>query len=104
MSAGDTIEFVGVGEDYISWRGGRTTTAAAAGEDGGGGSVVRLGLSYTHVGAAVKPGGCVWKCVWLFVLCGRMQACACGRVSVVRLGLSYISVGARAVRPGVRKN
>lgn len=46
VSAGDTIEFVGVGEDYISWQGGRM-------QDGS----VRLGLSYTNVGAAVKPGG-----------------------------------------------
>jgi hypothetical protein len=45
VSAGDTIEFVGVGEDYISWRGGRSPE----------GHVV-LGLSYTNVGNAVKPG------------------------------------------------
>lgn len=51
VCAGDTVEFVGVGEDYISWKGGRITA-----EEGDGGTVVRLGLSYTNVGAAVKPG------------------------------------------------
>lgn len=45
VSAGDAVEFVGVGEDYISWQGGRTAEG-----------LVRIGLSYTNVGAAVKPG------------------------------------------------
>jgi hypothetical protein len=54
VSAGDTVEFVGVGEDYISWEGGRQ-------DDGR----IRLGLSYTNVGAAVKPGTPVAECfVW----------------------------------------
>jgi hypothetical protein len=43
--AGDTIEFVGVGEDYISWQGGKQPDGS-----------LRLGLSYTNVGAAAKPG------------------------------------------------
>lgn len=43
--AGDTVEFVGVGEDYICWQGGKQPDGS-----------IRLGLSYTNVGAAAKPG------------------------------------------------
>jgi hypothetical protein len=43
--AGDTVEFVGVGEDCISWQGGKQPDGS-----------IRLGLSYTNVGAAAKPG------------------------------------------------
>jgi hypothetical protein len=47
LAAGDAVEFVSVGEDYISWAGGRCADSGT----------VRIGLSLNAVGAAVKPGG-----------------------------------------------
>lgn len=45
VAAGDPVLFEGVGEEYISWTGGRL--------EGGG---VRIGLSLVNLGAACKPG------------------------------------------------
>lgn len=45
VAAGNPVLFEGVGQDYISWTGGRL--------EGGG---VRIGLSLVNLGAACKPG------------------------------------------------
>jgi hypothetical protein len=49
VEPGETIEFEGVGEDYIRWTGGRL-----------GPGFVKIGLSLRNVGLAAKPGG--WCC------------------------------------------
>jgi hypothetical protein len=45
VEAGETLEFEGVGEDYIRWTGGRL-----------GPGFVKIGLSLRNVGLAAKPG------------------------------------------------
>jgi hypothetical protein len=45
VEPGETIEFEGVGEDYIRWTGGRL-----------GSGYVKIGLSLRNVGLAAKPG------------------------------------------------
>lgn len=49
VEADDTVEFEGVGEDYIRWTGGRL-----------GPGFVKIGLSLRNVGLAARPGESAW--------------------------------------------
>lgn len=53
VAPGETVEFEGVGEDYIRWTGGRL-----------GPGFVKVGLSLRNVGLAAKPGERLLFVIW----------------------------------------